>query len=273
MLVGLLLAFVPALQAQSDSVRAVVEGRIVGPGGEAIKDAEIIWQGDKRAVLSREEGSFSLIIPVRGVVVVMVRRPGYNAQALRMDLGSGVWRGRIVLQPGSQTLPDLEVVARYGKPARYSGTTKYDGFFKRQKLGLGTFISRDDIERISATHTLEILRGIPGVHVDIGTPTDPTTADIRIPRCQSDDHKLGKVTVWIDGALVIEPTVPWRDRGLHGVGSTTLAELLSRISPSDIEMVEVYRGPGQIPGEFHWDGCAAIAIWTRYNRGADSTGT
>jgi hypothetical protein len=41
--------------------------------------------------------------------------------------------------------------------------------------------------------------------------------------------------------------------------------MLERTAASGIEMMEVYRGPSQIPGEFHWDGCGAIVIWTRYN--------
>jgi hypothetical protein len=45
---------------------------------------------------------------------------------------------------------------------------------------------------MNAFHTLEILRGIPGIHVDIGVPGDPYTADIRIPRCESTEHRLGK---------------------------------------------------------------------------------
>lgn len=43
-------------------------------------------------------------------------------------------------------------------------------------------------------------------------------------------------------------------------------EMLSRVNPSDIEMIEVFRGAGQIPGVFHWNGCAVVAIWTRWNR-------
>ena len=41
------------------------------------------------------------------------------------------------------------------------------------------------------------------------------------------------------------------------------SEALEYLRPSDIEMIEVYRGVGQIPGEFLVDSCAAIVIWTR----------
>ena len=259
------------LHAQVDSGRAVIEGRVVDPDGAPIAGAEIVWQGDKRSTLTSADGSFTLSVPIRAPTVVLARRPGYNPQALQVDLRGGVWRGTIVLMPGSLRLPDLEVAARYAKPAQYSATTKYDDFFRRQKLGLGTFISREQIEKMNAFHTLEILRGIPGIHVNVGIPGQPETADIRIPRCESQDHRLGKVTVWIDGQMLIEPTHPPGEKGLFGVGSLDLAEQLQRISPEGIEMVEVFRGPSQIPGEFHWDGCAAIVIWTRYNPGPDST--
>ena len=262
-----------SLHAQADSARAVVEGRVVDPDGAPIAGAEIVWQGDKRSVLTRADGSFSLSVPLRAETVVLVRRPGYSAQALRVDLTTGIWRGTIVLTPGSLRLPDIEVAARYAKPAQYSGTTKYDDFFRRQKLGIGTFISREQIERMNAFHTIEILRGIPGIHVNVGIPGDPETADIRIPRCESQDHRLGKVTVWIDGQMLIESNPAVADAGHYGVGSTNLAEQLQRIAPAGIEMVEVFRGPSQIPGEFHWDGCAAIVIWTRYNPGPDTTRT
>jgi len=275
MRLGTLVILIPflttSLRAQIDSARAVVEGRVVDPGGAPIAGAEIVWQGDRRSVTTREDGSFSLAVPIRGETVVLVRRPGYSAQVLRVDLSKGLWRGTIVLAPGSQRLPDIEVAARYAKPAEYSGTTKYDDFFRRRKLGLGTFISREQIERMNAFHTIEILRSIPGIHVNVGIPGDPSTADIRIPRCESLDHKLGKVTVWVDGQRMIEPANPDGDKGHFGVGSLNLAEQLQRITPAGIELVEVYRGPSQIPGEFHWDGCAAIAIWTRYNPGPDTT--
>jgi carboxypeptidase family protein/TonB-dependent receptor-like protein len=261
------------LHAQADSARAVVEGRVVDPEGAPITGAEVVWQGDKRSVLTRADGSFSLSVPLRAETVVLVRRPGYSAQALRVDLATGIWRGTIVLTPGSLRLPDIEVAARYAKPAQYSGTTKYDDFFRRQKLGIGTFISREQIERMNVFHTIEILRDIPGIHVNVGIPGDPSTADIRIPRCESLDHKLGKVTVWIDGQMLIETSPLVADAGHFGVGSANLAEMLQRISPAGIEMVEVFRGPSQIPGEFNWDGCAAIAIWTRYNPGPDTTRT
>jgi len=35
------------------------------------------------------------------------------------------------------------------------------------------------------------------------------------------------------------------------------------VLPSQIEMIEVYREPAEMPAEFLDDSCAVIAIWTR----------
>lgn len=245
--------------AQADTLRGRVSGHVIDPVRAPIPGAEVLWQGDRRSVMTRADGSFMLEIPARGELVILVRRPGYNAQALRIDLRkTASWQGDIMLAPGSFKLPDIEVTAVSAKPARYAGTHKYDEFFQRQKLGLGTFISRDQIEKMNAFHTIEILRGIPGVYTNVGIPGDPTTADIRFTRCQGQ----GKVTVWVDGEMMI-------GGGFGASGprakSIDLAAQLERIAPSGIEMVEIYRGAAQIPGVYHWDGCAVIAIWTRHN--------
>ena len=263
-----LLALAPAvLAAQADTLHGRISGRVIDPVGTPIREAEVLWQGDRRSVLTRADGSFSLEFPARGEVVILVRRPGYSAQALRIDLRrTASWQGDIMLVPGSFKLPDIEVTAVNAKPVRYANTHKYDGFFQRQRLGIGTFSSRDQIEKMNAIHTIEILRAIPGIYTNVGNPGDPYSADIRFPRCQGQ----GKVSVWIDGQMLIGGGF---DRGPGSSGgwlnprgkSTELAAQLERIAVAGIEMVEVYKGVSDIPGVYHWDGCAVIAIWTRHH--------
>jgi carboxypeptidase family protein/TonB-dependent receptor-like protein len=248
------------LPAQSDTLHGRVSGRVIDPMGSPIREAEVLWQGDRRSVLTRADGSFVLEFPARGEVVILVRRPGYSAQALRFDLRrTASWQGDIMLAPGSFKLPEIEVIAVNAKPARYANTHKYDEFFQRRKLGLGTFVSREQIEKMNAFHTIEILRGIPGIYTNVGNPGDPTSADIRLARCTG---QFSKVTVWVDGRMMIAGGF-----GASGPRSNSidLAAQLERIAPSGIEMVEIYSGVSQIPGVYHWDGCGVIAIWTRHN--------
>ena len=264
----LLLSLVPAaLHAQTDTLHGRVSGRVIDPMRAPIPEAEVLWQGDRRSVLTRTDGSFALEFPARGEVVILIRRPGYNAQALRIDLRrTASWEGDIMLVPGSFKLPDIEVIAVNAKPARYANTHKYDEFFQRQKLGIGTFISREQIEKSNAMHTIELLRGISGIYTNVGNPGDPTSADIRFTRCSGQS----KVAVFVDGQMMIgggfnsRPTPGIRDSNPRAY-SVELAAQLERIAPSGIEMVEIYRGASQIPGVYHWDGCGVIAIWTRHN--------
>lgn len=57
---------------------------------------------------------------------------------------------------------------------------------------------------------------------------------------------------------------PKSDATNSGTPPTAIVgEMLDRIDPTQIELMEVYQGPGIIPGEFLDDSCAVIVIWTR----------
>jgi len=99
----------------------------------------------------------------------------------------------------------------------------------------------------------ELLQTIPGVRIWNGPPKR-----IRFARCQESGGS-GGVSVFIDGVLQME------SERTSGLGEEPTVEMLSRINPADIEMIEVYRGASEIPAAFHWNGCAVIAIWTKWN--------
>jgi hypothetical protein len=66
---------------------------------------------------------------------------------------------------------------------------------------------------------------------------------------------------------MVSAAAPWgystkRDPTVVGI----VGEMLSRVNPSDIELVEIFRGPGELPGEFNDGNCGAISIWTRQGK-------
>jgi len=175
-------------------------------------------------------------------------------------------------------LPEVVTRVNAWKPAEYAGTSRYDGFFQRKRLGFGTFLSRDQIDQLAAIHFTQILQRVPGFRVNYtppGTQQPPTT--VRITRCATDNPP--KVAVYVDGIRYRSS----RNQLSQGTGlaldgrarrqagfikpEEEFAELLDSISPRDIEMIEVYRGVAQIPADFDRDVCAVIAVWTRWNRG------
>ncbi len=268
--------------ANAQDVMRVVAGRVRDQKARKIAGAEILDAERRLLGTSDRDGWFSVRLPVEAPSITF-RRIGYLPAAFALPKGWGITDTvTVLLTEAAQVLPDVEVEAKAWKPVRYAGTTKYDDLFRRQRLGLGWYLSRADLDRRPAIQTLELLRGIPGVRLTIGPPGLEGGSNITITRCSGSSSK---VNVYLDGvrmiggagqlapaaAAAVDRKISPFDRStsgpVFGSGGTPrdVIEKLNRIPPGDIEMIEVYRGAAQLPAEFHDDGCAAIAVWTRWN--------
>lgn len=277
--VGLgLAAFAPMLPAQ-DTTRVVLSGKVLDPLGKPVEGAEVRIVGSSQSVLSSPAGIFRLLVPPAGTLLVQIRRPGYNQQLLNIPT---TWTGNILLTPGAVQLPDVAVTARYAKPGRYAGTSKYDEVFERRRLGLGELIDRDQIDQRAAQETAQLLEARAGIRVqishsdmagDFGAGTY-----VSFTRC---NEYPPKINVYVDG----RKQQPRLSEGAAGDGESVLSfmarkptdgelerrrqvrmqvgELLDRVNPSDIEMIEIFRGPSELPPQFNDGNCGAIAVWTR----------
>jgi hypothetical protein len=267
---------VPRLPAQS-SAAAAIRGRVITQNEVPLPDVELTALGTTRTITTDAEGRFHLRGLDPGLTVLRVRRIGYKGQYLEVQLTPGSTRTvEIMLELGAYVLPDIKVSAHEAKPIEYAWTTKYDDFFRRRRLHSGTFFSREDIRRRSAMHTAELLQSVPGTRVRFGPYG--MVSGIDFSRCSS-----GHIGVWVDGRKLNWQPSYQQAQGINLVGGnrpvtteqaakeaarqrqerTSLAEVLERVHPLEVEMMEVYRGIGNIPGEFSDAGCGAIVIWTR----------
>jgi hypothetical protein len=240
--IGVLLALATVpLAAQQRA--GIFRGQVTDSVGVPVPLAEIAILGTGLRVVADSQGLFRISdVPV-GLHPVIVRSIGWKPLFLFLRMGENEERiARIGLEPAPQQLPELIVEGgRFAKPPEYAFTRKYDGFFQRRRVRSGTFLTRNDYAFASAIHTGDLLRGLPGVRVSFGAGG----TGVGFTSCRGFG---AKVAVWIDGARVMADA------------NTALGYL----RPSDIEMIEVYRRVGQIPGEFlDGDSCAAIVIWTR----------
>ena len=269
-----------ALAVPSDTSRVVISGTVVDPLSHPIEGAEVRVTGTTSNAFSNAAGQFRLETSVTPPILLLIRRPGYDAQLLKIEAS---WNGTVLLRPGGFQLPEIQVTARYAKPAEYAGTTKYDDFFRDRRLGLGEFIDRAELDRRSASSTAEILEGRSGIKVSIHPPGNPQGNVVSFTRC---NEYPPKINVYVDGRKLIpeiEPQLFAREATSSFNDSRTTAEsdraiemryrlrsivgeLLGRVNPRDIEMMAIYRGPGELPGEFNDGNCGAIAIWTRSGR-------
>jgi hypothetical protein len=240
--IGALLALTAAPLAAQQGVR-IFRGQVTDSLGLPIPLAEIAILGTGLRVVADSEGLFRITdVPV-GLYAVIVRSIGWKPLFFLIRMGENEERiGRIGLEPAPQQLPELIVEGgKFAKPPEYAFTRKYDGFFHRRLVRDGTFLTRADPTFANAIHTGDLLRGIPGVRVSFGAGG----TGVGFTGCRGFG---AKVAVWIDGARVMADA----------------NTAMGYVRPSDIEMIEVYRRVGQIPGEFlDGDSCAAIVIWTR----------
>jgi Carboxypeptidase regulatory-like domain/TonB-dependent Receptor Plug Domain len=126
------------------------------------------------------------------------------------------------------------------------------GFYRRQRMGFGYFLTRAEIERRSPLVMSDLLLGIPGVRVHCRGVLS-CTVEMRAARtmffrggCQP--------SVVLDGLVL-------RVGGVGSRGDLTVNELLS---PFNIEAVEVYPGPAGLPVQYqgYVSPCGAIIAWS-----------
>jgi hypothetical protein len=250
------------LQAQTDTTRVMISGIVVDPARQPLEGVEVRLVGDSVRRFTSRAGTFRLYAPRGNELLLQFRRPGYNAQLLKLN---GEWSGTVLLVPGAFELPDIQVNARNAKPAEYAGTTKYDDYFRRRRQGLGEFITREDIDRRNPLHTFEILDGRPGIRVQF-QPDRGTF--VGFVRC---NEYPPSINVYVNGNKLIPTGGTRAGSGASSFGRVRrdpeiagiVGEMLSRVNPREIEFIEIFRGAGELPPEFNDGNCGAIVIWTR----------
>ena len=87
--------------------------------------------GDTTHHFTSAAGLFRFFAPGGKVLLLQFRRPGYNAELLKV---TGDWNGTVLLVPGAFALPDIQVNAHNAKPAEYAFTHRY-GFLPATAAG------------------------------------------------------------------------------------------------------------------------------------------
>lgn len=244
--VGTLCAPAPAL-AQRGS--AMIFGAVVNRSTQGtIPNVEIVHNGDGRIVRSDSLGYYRFTNLKAGIVRFTIRAPGYPPATVAVALTNNERLERdieidsiAVAAPApatgadsaaSTTLPEVAVKGEASLGRRFHD------FERRKMLGRGSFLTRSDIEQLGANSLMDALRGVRGVVTACGGGNGCFVRMARAPmRCLPEyvvDERVDNM---------FGPTVAIRD----------------------IEGIEVYTGPADVPGEFAGvnAGCGVIVIWTK----------
>nr|NIM48818.1 TonB-dependent receptor plug domain-containing protein [Gemmatimonadales bacterium] len=217
--------------ALTGTVRDTLRERPV-VGAEVMVNDSVVAETDAAGAYSATE------IPVDwGMNTVLVRCVGYVPLLHVLWVEESSTRRSIhgVMQHQAVELP--AVVVEADRIVLFYGRMRE--FWRRRKMGLGWFLTRDEIERRNPMFVTDLLRTIPGVSV---RRTGFTTR-VRFRR-------FGRACppgIWIDGIRQASSDLDWL------------------VLPQEVEAIEVYRRSAETPMEFSGTSrtCGAIVIWTR----------
>ena len=213
---------------------ARLSGVVRDANGRPVPRATVSVRGAAGSAQTSEEGTFSLGNLPAGTRAVQVRAIGYEPRSVAVRLASArAATASLVLDKRVDVLAPVTVV---GKPSRAS--KEMTGFQQRRQHGIGTYLTRADIEQRSPIGMTDVLRTVSGLQVTPGS-----AGRYRL---------LGRggcaPVVFVDGVQVFD-------------GATDLDAI---VQPHDVLGVEVYRGGSSVPAQFMTgsNSCATVVIWT-----------
>jgi Carboxypeptidase regulatory-like domain len=236
----LILTMMPSGIAAAQKGSAQLAGTVVDhTSGAAVTNADIVQLGVGRKVVSDSLGKYLLTDLPAGIVRLMVRGGGFPTKFVVVALASGESMERVIEldstvagRATAQRLP-VEAVVAPRRPA-----PRYADFERRRQTGRGQYLGRDELEKGGYSTLQDAMRGLRGVNVECSGGNGCNITMARAPMKCSPEYVVDERVDNIFG-----PHTPIRD----------------------LEGVEVYTGPSDVPGEFAGRnaGCGVIVIWTR----------
>lgn len=225
-----------------------LQGRILdAETREPIRAAAVSLEGAETGTMTDARGVFRLVPPSPGLQMLRLRHIGYASERVAVEARQGeitVLTVALRVKP----LPVAEVRVEAERPVGPMAD-----FERRRRSGRGYLMSRNDIDDKRPIHTTDIFVGVPGVEV----VQSQLGRILRMRGAAPILHGRGalecQVQYLLDGspAFTSHPSEP------------IFVDHLVR--PIDIEAIEIYRSPGEIPARFRRPGadCGVVVIWTR----------
>ena len=238
----------PALAQSGHEIR----GRVLDAASAVPIPFVEIWLVRDRQVMkseyavTNEDGRFSLHADRAAHLALYARRIGYSPVVTLLDSLAKIdsFGVEIRLASVAVSLPTANVTGRNNLR-----DILLSGFDHRRELGLGAFITYDEIQRKGAPALSSLLREIPGVEVR------GTGPGMQVRMGRSSQMLQCEPLVYMDGQRATRSSDP----------PSVVGELLAGTPGTALEAVEVYRGRSELPAEFADPDarCGAIVIWTR----------
>jgi len=227
---------VPQSSPAQDKHGSIVGRVVTSKDGTPVPGVRVTLLGARRSISTDSLGHFAFDRVKPGAYRLEVALIGLTPLAAVVDLGAGERKEvEFRTDEAGQLLPTIYVDGE-SRPTLMKVLTKFE---RRQAVGVGRFIGREEILRRSPRYVLDLIRFLPGVR----TKCQGLSCDVRL---NHDPRDCGPA-VFVDDV------------------QTTMS-VLEATSPSTVQGIEVYRGPSETPPEINVDAArcgGAIVIWTR----------
>ena len=235
-LTGAVLAVLAVAMVPDTSVaQATLRGRVIDSEmGHPLVGATVRIRGGPPPVTTDSLGRFEARELAAGNAEVTIQLFGYAQGVFTLYLPpSGGVSQDFALDFTGANLPEEVVRARVDRLM-----PRYVDFEQRRQRGLGAYLRWDDLVKKGSSSVGDALRTVRGVRIQCNQQTFECFAVMtRTPQCQP--------TWWIDGVEV---------RSFH-----------ENTPIRDIYGIEIYRGVGEVPGQFAGSNaaCGVIVMWTK----------
>lgn len=238
-----------AVDRARDAV-ATLTGVVVADSSQRVlADVEVAIPSLSRSARSNSRGEFRLSDITPGTHEVVARRVGYSAFAAPVTFEANEEeRRRLVLQPLT-VLDSVEVTATRVDPRMLD-------FEDNRRLGLGHFLTREDLDKDIGRKMGDVLSIVPGLGVvRAGSTASVLAKRFAVPLSAVSGQESGSIwkpngferrrgmvagcyaQVWVEGQLMNpgQPTEPFD---------------VNAIAPDQIEALEYYAAPSQTPSRY-----------------------
>ena len=227
--------------ARAQAPTGSIEGFVRDSAGHPLVEAQVSLLGirDSRSPSqSNANGAYVLrLVPV-GQTRLWVGRVGFLPETLTVIVASGqTAHADVALSRHVILDPDIILA----DPTR----GKMGPFHQRMARGVGSFVTRAEIEKRQPSSISELLRTLPGVHISQRMAGEPQPIDMQRSRSSSMQSTC-VVQLYVDGQ-------PYPNGNVDD------------FAPLTLEGVEVYRSASEIPADFRTRNatCGLISLWTR----------
>jgi hypothetical protein len=245
------LAQQPAGTAKRAPALGTVDGLVTDTSLAPIAGATVSIAGSTIQVVTGTNGRFRMVQVPSGEYIVVVRHLGFAPvwASLQVDAADTL-RLSFALE---HTTSELDTVKVTGKRS----SVRMAEFEERRKLGLGQFMTQDQIEKHNSIYATELIRTFSSVNV---RPAPGRAASIPLYIAMS-LRPGGSGNGSMKGGGLFCPLKVVID----GVQMPNPYNLDDLPPPRDLVAIEVYSGPATVPLRFKSadTSCGVILVWTK----------